>query len=81
MEGDSYKEEMFTVRVNNNLYYVEPVCIDDRCTRFKISTECEYMFTLYVNEYGDWKIEDDVKPIDESLIDNIGKAIEYNDAH
>jgi hypothetical protein len=39
------------------------------------------MFTLCVDEYGNWQMEDDVKPIDASLIDNIGKAIEYNDAH
>ena len=81
MESDSYKEEEFIVRVNDNLYYVEPICTDDHCTRFKISTECEYMFTLCVDEYGNWQMEDDVKPIDASLIDNIGKAIEYNDAH
>jgi hypothetical protein len=81
METDSHKEEVFTIDVNGNLYYVEPICNKDHCTRFKISTECEYMFTLCVNEYGDWEMEDDVKPIDESLTDNIGKAIEYLDAH
>jgi len=81
MENDTYKEEVFKIDVNGNLYYVEPICNNDHCTRFKISTECEYMFTLCVDEYGNWQMEDDVKPIDASLIDNIGKAIEYNDAH
>ncbi|HEX5152161.1 MAG TPA: hypothetical protein VFW07_11990 [Parafilimonas sp.] len=78
MEGNSYTEKMFTIDVNSSLYYVEPVCNDGNCTRFKISTECEYMFTLYVDKHGNWQMESDVKPIDEGLIDEIGKAIEHS---
>ena len=81
METNGYKEAVFTIDVNNKTYYVEPVCDNAHCTRFKISTQCEYMFTLYIDEYGHWHMEEDVTPLDENLIDDIGKAIEYNDVH
>jgi hypothetical protein len=73
-------QEKFTVTVNDKVYNVEPICDDDHCTRFKISTDCEYLFTLCMNDYGNWEMEKDITPLDEKLIDEIGRAIEYHDA-
>jgi hypothetical protein len=71
--------EHFTIDVNKNRYQVEPIC-DEDCTRFKISTECEYLFTLCVDEYGNWQVEEDVIPLTENLVEEIGRAIEFHDA-
>jgi len=79
MENNIYKKEVFTIDVNKNKYYIEPICNDDNCSRFKVSTECEYMFTLCKDENGNWYMEDDVTAIDGTLVDEIGRAIEeYN---
>ena len=75
------KEPAFTVNAHSRTYYVEPVGNDDHCTRFKISTECEYMFTLCIEKYGNWSMEGDVIPINETLVDDISIAIEQYDAH
>lgn len=81
MESTSYNEEVFTINVHNKRYYVEPICNNDHCTHFKISTSNEYMFTLCMDENGDWQPEQDVIPIDKTLIDDIGRAIEEHDVH
>ena len=71
----------FMIEVNGKEYSVLPICDEDECTRFRISTNCEYLFTLCTDEYGNWQMEKDVVPLDENLIDEIGRAIEYNDVH
>jgi len=74
------QEDSFNVTVNKTEYTIEPICNEDHCTRFKVSTNCEYLFTLCMNEHGHWEMEKDVTPLDEKLIDEIGRAIEYYDA-
>ena len=72
--------ETFTIEVNGKKYNVQPVCDGDHCTRFKISTDCEYLFTLCIDDYGNWQMDEDVIPLDENLVDKIGTAIEFHDA-
>ena len=81
MENNIYKKDVLTIDVNKNKYYIEPICNDDNCTRFKVSTQCEYMFTLCLDENRNWQMEDDVTPMDESLVYEIGKAIEHYDGY
>ena len=70
----------FKILVNGLEYSVEPVCDEDQCTRFRISTNCEYLFTVRTDEYGNWLMEGDVVPLDEKLPDEIGRAIDVYDA-
>jgi hypothetical protein len=37
------------------------------------------MFTLCMDANGDWQMEDDVTPMDENLLEDIGRAIDYYD--
>jgi hypothetical protein len=70
----------FKILVNGKEYSVEPICNEDQCTRFRISNNCEYLFTVRTDEYGNWQMEEDVVPLDETLADEIGRAIEVHDA-
>ena len=74
------EKEEFTIEVREKIYHVQPVCDEEHCTRFKISTDCEYLFTLCIDDYGNWQMEQDVIPLDENLVDEIGRAIEFYDA-
>lgn len=78
---NQFNENRFTITVNNNKYLVTAFCGDDGCNRFKIENACEYMFTLCINNEGRWEMEKDVTPLDESLIDDIGRAIEEQEAY
>ncbi len=73
-----YIEGVFDIKVNNEVYKVESNLDDANCFKFKIFTACEYMFTLDLDENGSWKMENDVIPIDPSLINEIGYAIEQH---
>jgi hypothetical protein len=72
-------ENRFEVIVNNNTYKVTVSYEDVYLSRYKIETDCEYLFTLYLDEEGAWHAENDVKVLDESLIEQIGRAIEEFD--
>jgi hypothetical protein len=75
-----WKDEVFTVNVNEEQYYIQPVCEpNDMCTKFKVSTDCSYMFTLCMNDNGYWEMEKDVTPMFKDLIQEIGNAIEKHD--
>ena len=71
--------EEFTIVVHNRKYNVTPLCDEDHCTRFKISNDCDYLFTLCVDDYGNWQMEKDVVALDDQLTDDIGRAIEEYD--
>ena len=73
-------ESKFDIQVNSNKYTVTAYCNEGHCSSFKIETNCEYLFTLYPDEEGHWNVEKDVTVLDESLIEQIGRAIEEHDA-
>ncbi len=74
-------EQVFTVDVNNEQYYIEPILEYEKLTiKFKVSTTCEYMFTLCLNENGEWSMESEVTPLYKDLVSQIGQAIEKHDA-
>lgn len=74
-------ESQFEINVNGNAYTVTAYCKEDHCSKFKIETKCEYLFTLCTDEEGNWQMEQDVTPLDDTLIDKIGRAIEEHDIH
>ena len=72
-------ENHFEVVFNNNTYKVTVSYEGEYITHFKIETDCEYLFTLSMDEEGIWHAENDVEVLDESLVEQIGKAIEEYD--
>ena len=71
-------ENHFEVVVNNNFYKVTVSYEDVYLSHYKIETDCQYLFTLQMDE-GGWHTENDVKVLDERLIEQIGRAIEEYD--
>lgn len=72
-------ENHFSVIVNDNTYKVTVSYEGVYISHYRIETDCEYLFTLYMDEDGKWHPEDDVKMLDESLVEQIGRAIEEHD--
>ncbi len=79
MKEEQYDENNFEVTVNGKIYSVKAVSENVNRTRFKIETEGRYLFTLIMNEEGNWQTEHEVTPYDEALMDKIGRAIEEHD--
>jgi hypothetical protein len=69
------------IAVNTKEYNVSVSYEGVYLSRYKIETDCEYLFTLYMDEEGTWKAENDVKLLDENLVEQIGRAIEEHDVH
>ena len=72
-------ESKFQRNLNGEVYNVTAYCNNDHCTRFKIETNCNYLFTLCTDEEGHWEAEKDVTVMDETLVEEIGRAIEEYD--
>ena len=72
------QEASFTIKVHTMFYIIKP-CFGAEYTLYEIFTNCEKLFTLRKNN-GIWNTyEDDILPISESLVEDIGKALdEYN---
>jgi len=78
------KEDSFKINVNEQEYTVTPIHIEIETPgkkthkeRFRIETGCEYLFTIEMTEEWYWRItDDDVKPIDQNIVQEIGEAIE-----
>ncbi|MEP6683832.1 MAG: hypothetical protein ABJA35_11255 [Parafilimonas sp.] len=77
---DKYSDKsQFQINVNGKTYKVTAYANEGRASNFKIETDCEYLFTLCNIEKGKWQVEKDVTMLDESLIEQMGRAIEeYN---
>jgi hypothetical protein len=67
----------FRININNKTYNVK--AYGDYTSKFKIETDCEYMFTVIMDEEGQWHCENDVTVLNENLIQQIGRAIEEHD--
>ena len=65
----------FIIQINDLSYNIKN-CEDDY-THYEVFTNCEKLFTLKKGSDGVWKTkEKDVIPIEDSIIENIGNAIE-----
>jgi hypothetical protein len=72
-------ENNFHIAINNKTYNVNVSYEGVSLSRYKIETDCEYLFTLYMDKEGTCKAENDVKLLDENFIETIGRAIEEHD--
>ena len=66
----------FTIKVNKVSYTIHPYCEFD-CTLYEVFTNCEKLFTLKKASDGNWVTnEQDIVPISEELVEDIGEALE-----
>jgi hypothetical protein len=72
-------ENDFKVVVNNTAYKVTVSYEGPYISHYKIETDCQYLFTLSMDEEGTWHAENDVTVLDENLVEQIGRAIEEYD--
>lgn len=64
------------IQLNTNKYSIKRHCQSD-CTLYEVYTDCQKLFTLKRGADGEWKTEeDDIIPIDDQLLGNIGSEIE-----
>lgn len=76
MKQNFYSMESFKIEVRNKTYTVEPIDFGNEM-QFRISTDCNYLMTLYVDQNENWAANTDVAVMDENLISEIGHAIEF----
>ena len=72
-------ENHFTVAVNSNTYKVTVSYEGVYISHYRIETNGKYLFTLSMNEEGQWQAESDVHASNENLVEQIGRAIEEHD--
>ena len=69
----------FKIKVHDTSYIIKPYCEVD-CTLYEVFTNCEKLFTLKKSSDGTWKTnETDIIPISESLVQDIGEALDVNE--
>jgi hypothetical protein len=78
-EDEVVDENIFQVVVNNNTYKVTVSYEGPYISHYKIETDCQYLCTISMDEEGAWHAENDVTVLDESLVEQIGRAIEEHD--
>jgi hypothetical protein len=79
METENRDDLKFLINVNGKTYNVTADGDKNLNSYFKIETDCEYLFTVSMDEEGQWYAEKDVTVLDENLVEQIGRAIEEHD--
>jgi hypothetical protein len=69
-------EEQFEIQVSSERYFVQPSSNESNSIKYKVSTLCDYMFTLELDDNANWLTGKDVIALDNDLINQIGNAIE-----
>ena len=69
----------FSINVRDENYLVDAIDLGSEF-EFKISTACNYIMTVHLNEEGIWSANKDVEVLDETLVEDIGDAIEKHNA-
>ncbi|MEP6465024.1 MAG: hypothetical protein ABJB05_01910 [Parafilimonas sp.] len=69
-------KQSFDINVNELTYSISTdKDVDSMC--YEVFTKCEKLFTLKKSSDGSWKTnEEDIIPISENLVEEIGDAIE-----
>ena len=71
------EQNSFKIKVNGQEYHVSRNILNGFKTVYKIEAGCDYLFSIFFDEHGEWQIDDpEVKPIDDGLVSSIGNAIE-----
>lgn len=75
-------EAKFTINVRHETYEVEPEFKDElNVYEYSISTDCNYIMTIYRDDDGGWTALNDVQVMDDDLVEDIGTAIELHHAN
>ena len=78
MQTENKEGLQFQITVNGKTYNVT-VQTHNLNSYFKIETDCEYLFTVSMDEEGQWQAEKDVTLLNGDLVEKIGRAIEEYD--
>lgn len=77
--------EQFCINIHGKEYIVTPNRdnssngVLNGKEKFKIETDCGYLFTINLNDEWFWEISDlNMKPIDDDLVQEIGEEIEHS---
>jgi len=71
------EQQKFTIIIRGKQYSVE--LREDNylhTINYSISTDCNYLMTVYKNDQGSWVADGEVQVMDDSLVNEIGSAIE-----
>jgi hypothetical protein len=81
MNEEQYDENDFQITINGEIYHVYATVAPKDVYRslFRIESGGKYLFTLSMDEEGQWQVENHLTTMNENLIDQIGKAIEEHD--
>jgi hypothetical protein len=79
MLTDGAEENNFEVALDGTIYRVTDVSSDPYDSRFKIEREGRCLFTLRMDEEGNWLTTDNENEVNESLVAKVGRAIEEHD--
>jgi len=77
-KGNNMDNSSFVIEVRNENYQVEQVDLG-KDFEFRISTACNYIMTIHLNDDGIWEANSDVAVLNDTLVEDIGKAIERHD--
>ena len=73
--------EKFCIKVRSENYTIETSNKNDNAImEYCISTNCNYIMTIFRNEDESWSAAKDVTIMDEELVNEIGAAIELREA-
>lgn len=72
-------ENYFNIIVNDNKYNVTVSYKRVYISHYKIELNGEYLFTISMGEEGNWRAEQDSKIASQSMVEQIGRAIEEYD--
>lgn len=68
-------ENPFNVCVTERNYTIIPFCGDDDNMRYRITLQGKYLFTLTINEHGEWVTSKDNSRVDDSIIERLSTLI------
>ena len=72
-------EAKFNIKVRTENYEVEPEFKDElNVYQYSISTDCNYIMTIYRDDDGTWSALTDVQVMDDDLVEEIGTAVELH---
>jgi hypothetical protein len=74
-------ENHFNISIGNKPYHVTVSYEEVYISHYKVETDGKYLVTLCIDEEGNWQAEDNIAKVAQSVIEEIGRAIEEFDAH
>ena len=79
MEAEYTEGLKFHVTVNGKMYNVEAFGDKNLNSYFEVEGDHSYLFTLSMDEDGQWCAEKETSVLDKNLVEQVGGAIEEHD--